>query len=137
MKDRLDALIGQQQKNFDRLLSLSQKQLCILQSGEGEGNVLEKLMDERTALFVEIGALDARLRDAVAGHEGEEHPGLEKLQQAVREILETDAQCGNLLRDEKAKVFDQIQSLSKGSAAMKGYGRKGDGGSSRFLSRKM
>ncbi len=137
MKKNLDAIIAEQQKNFDMLLSLSQKQLRLLEPGEWEEGALEGLLKERTKLFEAITALDVQLRAAVDGHEGKSHPGLERLHGTVQEILEADAKCGSILQGEKSKVFEQMQVVNKGSTALKGYGKKGNGGQSRFVSRKM
>lgn len=132
MKHGLKDLIRSQQDHFDALLRLSGELLTLLRSG-APNERMDKILDERARLFESIAQLDAPLRKAVEDHPDAEHAALERLHTTVRNVVETDTQCQALLLDERSKVAEQMRAVSRGSAAMKWYGRKEDGGS-RFIS---
>ena len=132
MEKKLEQLVAEQQANLDALLAFSKEMLLTIKEGDSAdklGNILAK----RSKVLDAIGALGPSLISVFDKSAPSDDPRIEKLHLTIKEIQALDAECNEILDREKSGISKRMVSLSKGSAALQGYGNKSEQ-ESRFIS---
>lgn len=130
MKNKLDLLIEEQEKEHDRLLDLS-AQLAVLLKQEKSGEKLKILMNERQEIIAGIDRNWEKLKNA----DGKPVPGnTKKIEKTIEEILKLDKASSEIMQKQGSAMTENMKSISKGGRAIKNYGRGKSGGAGRFIS---
>lgn len=131
--DKIEKLIEEQRKNYEKLLELSSLLLKLLKE-KGDKAKPEALMKERDGVINAVKKVEKRLKK----YEGDiqpGHKGAERIGKIIEKIMKLDRQSMELLEAGKTNLRKEMKSVQKRGAAVKDYMRKdGSGGSGRFIS---
>ena len=119
-------------ENYRELKRLS-SELFILLESEHTDEQLAELLARRSDAMAMVAEGDAEMTK-LGDEEVASWSGRDELLTLLKEIVELDSRCEELMRDAKGELSEEMKRLRAGGRAMKGYGNEGkQGGEGRFI----